>query len=104
MAQTSGWLLIGLTRFTRMPFLASIKDAKLRSFVTPGQALAVSAKLVHDGSGFAVTKAEVAADGRAVASAELTLRLLAFADPSLRSSMERMANEIAFPMDALVHG
>ena len=35
MAQTSGWLLIAVTRFTRMPFFAAVKEAKLRSFVTP---------------------------------------------------------------------
>jgi 3-hydroxymyristoyl/3-hydroxydecanoyl-(acyl carrier protein) dehydratase len=33
MAQTSGWLIIGLTNFTRMPFLAGVKEAKLRTFV-----------------------------------------------------------------------
>src|SRR6187455_3706507 len=49
MAQTSGWLLIAMHKFTRMPFFAAVKEAKLRTFVTPGQALAVSAKLVHDG-------------------------------------------------------
>ena len=43
MAQTSGWLIIGLTEFARMPFLAAVKEAKLRTFVTPGQTLAVSA-------------------------------------------------------------
>ena len=26
MAQTSGWLVIGLTKFTRMPFLVAVKD------------------------------------------------------------------------------
>ena len=41
MAQASGWLIIGLTKFTRMPFLAAFKEAKLRSFVTPGQRLAL---------------------------------------------------------------
>ena len=45
MAQTSGWLLIAHTKFTRMPFFAAVKEAKLRSFVTPGQVLSVSAKL-----------------------------------------------------------
>src|SRR2546422_7433490 len=54
MAQTSGWLLIAMHKFTRMPFFAAVKEAKLRTFVTPGQVLAVSATLVHDGSGFAV--------------------------------------------------
>src|SRR2546425_10792918 len=56
MAQTSGWLIIGATRFTRMPFFAAVKEAKLRSFVLPGQELALSAKLMHEGSGFAVAK------------------------------------------------
>ena len=31
MAQTSGWLIIGLTKFTRMPFLVAFKEAKLRT-------------------------------------------------------------------------
>src|SRR5439155_25496133 len=33
MAQASGWLIIGLTRLTRMPVLAASTEAKLRSFV-----------------------------------------------------------------------
>ena len=36
MAQTSGWLIIGLMRFDRMPFLAAVKEGKFRSFVRPG--------------------------------------------------------------------
>ncbi len=51
MAQTSGWLIIGVTNFTRMPFLAAIKEAKLRTFVRPGQLLSIPASLVHEGSG-----------------------------------------------------
>src|SRR5439155_13386234 len=34
MAQASGWLIIGLTKFTRMPLLAAFKEAKLPSFGT----------------------------------------------------------------------
>src|SRR6516165_1207771 len=30
MAQTSGWLIVGVTIFTRMPFLAGVREAKLR--------------------------------------------------------------------------
>ena len=37
MAQTSGWLLIALLKFDRMPFLASVKEAKMRDFVKPGE-------------------------------------------------------------------
>ncbi len=31
MAQTSGWLLIALMKFERMPFLAAVKEAKMRT-------------------------------------------------------------------------
>src|SRR5262249_16690647 len=66
MAQTSGWLLIAITKFTRMPFFAAVKEAKLRTFVTPGQELALSSKLVHEGSGFARTKADIRCDDKLV--------------------------------------
>src|SRR3982750_2258779 len=71
MAQTSGWLIIGRTRFAKMPFLATLKDAKLRNFVTPGQRLDLSAKLAHEGSGFAVTEAEVQVDGKVMCNATI---------------------------------
>jgi 3-hydroxyacyl-[acyl-carrier-protein] dehydratase len=101
MAQTSGWLLIGMRKFTRMPFFAAVKEAKLRGFVKPGEALAVSAKVVHDGSGFARTQAEIRRDGKVVCSAELTFRLVPFPSPDFRVSMEKFAAEIAFPKEAL---
>ena len=103
MAQTSGWLLIAMHKFTRMPFFAAVKEAKLRTFVTPGQVLNVSAKLVHDGSGFAITKADIKCEGKPVCNAELTFRLVEFPNPSFRTSMEKVAAELAFPMEVL-HG
>src|ERR1700730_17932684 len=48
MAQASGWLIIGLTRFERMPFLAAVRNAKLRTFVSPGEVLSLTASLIHD--------------------------------------------------------
>jgi 3-hydroxyacyl-[acyl-carrier-protein] dehydratase len=101
MAQTSGWLLIAMHKFTRMPFFAAVKEAKLRTFVTPGQVLSVSAKLVHDGSGFAITKADIKCEGKPVCNAELTFRLVEFPNPSFRASMEKVAAEVAFPMEVL---
>ena len=56
MAQSSGWLVLGALKFERMPFLAIVKEAKMRGYVSPGQLLTVEAKLEHEGSGFAVTK------------------------------------------------
>ena len=101
MAQTSGWLLIALRKFTRMPFFAAVKDAKLRTFVKPGEALSVTAKVLHDGSGFARTEAEIRRDGERVCDAELTFRLVEFPSPDFRASMEKVAAEIDFPKAAM---
>jgi len=102
MAQTSGWLIIALTKFTRMPFFAAVKEAKLRSFVTPGQVLEIHAELVHDGSGFARTRAEIRCEQKVVSNAELTFRLVEFPNPDFRASMEKVAAQIAFPMESVV--
>jgi 3-hydroxyacyl-[acyl-carrier-protein] dehydratase len=97
MAQTSGWLIIAITRFARMPFLAAVREAKLRTFVSPGQVLSLTASLVHEGSGFAVTKAAVEADGKTVANCEITFRVMEFPDPRFRTSMLEVAARIGFP-------
>jgi 3-hydroxyacyl-[acyl-carrier-protein] dehydratase len=104
MAQTSGWLIIGLTRFTRMPFLAAFREAKLRTFVTPGQSLALSAAIKHEGSGFAVTEAEIRVAGKVVCNGEILFRLVEFPSPEFRASMEKVAAAIAFPLQAPAHG
>jgi len=104
MAQTSGWLLIAITKFTRMPFFAAVKEAKLRTFVTPGQELTLSSKLVHEGSGFARTKADIRCDDKLVCNAEITFRLVEFPSPEFRTSMEKMAKILEFPIEAIPHG
>jgi len=104
MAQTSGWLLIAVTKFTRMPFFAAVKEAKLRTFVTPGQQLTLSGKLLHEGSGFAVTKADIRCDGKLVCNAEITFRLVEFPSPEFRANMEKMATILEFPIGALANG
>jgi 3-hydroxyacyl-[acyl-carrier-protein] dehydratase len=104
MAQTSGWLIIALTKFTRMPFFAAVKEAKLRTFVTPGQKLSVTASIEHEGSGYAMTKAAIRHEGKLVCNAEFTFRLVEFPSPDFRVNMEKVAAEIAFPMEALAHG
>lgn len=101
MAQASGWLIIGVTGFTRMPFLAAFKEAKLRSFVTPGQTLTVSAKLLHEGSGYMVTKSEIAVAGKRVCNAEITFRIVDFPSPKFRAGMQEVAVAIAFPMETV---
>jgi 3-hydroxyacyl-[acyl-carrier-protein] dehydratase len=104
MAQTSGWLVIALTRFERMPFLASVKEAKWRHFVTPGSHLSISATLEHDGSGYAVTKATLEAEGKVACDAEITFRVVAFPEPELRAHMRELAARLGFPMGAISDG
>jgi len=104
MAQTSGWLVIAVTKFSRMPFFAALKEAKLRSFVAPGQSLSLSAKLLHEGSGYAVTKADIRCDGKLTCNAEITFRLVEFPNAEFRASMEKMAAILEFPMGTLAHG
>jgi 3-hydroxyacyl-[acyl-carrier-protein] dehydratase len=104
MAQASGWLLIARNRFDRMPFLAAVKEAKLRTFVTPGQALTVSAKIMHEGSGFAMTEAEIAVDGKPVCNADLTFRIVDFPKGEFLENMHAVARRIGFQLEAPANG
>jgi 3-hydroxyacyl-[acyl-carrier-protein] dehydratase len=103
MAQSSGWLLLGLMKFERMPFLAIIKEAKMRGFVSPGQLLTIDAKVEHEGSGFAVTSAKVRVGTELRCSADLTFRHIPFPHPDLRVHMDAMAHKIGFPLQAMTH-
>jgi len=104
MAQASGWLIIGRTQFAKMPFLAALKEVKLRTFVTPGQALVVTAKIMHEGSGFALTEAEIRVDGKMVCNADITFRVVDFPPGDFVKHMHETAKRIAFPMEAGIHG
>jgi 3-hydroxyacyl-[acyl-carrier-protein] dehydratase len=97
MAQASGWLIIARNQFARMPFLAAVKEAKLRTFVTPGERLEVSAKLEHEGSGFAVTSAEIKSQGKRVCNAEITFRLVEFPEGDFTKAMHEWAQRIGLP-------
>ena len=104
MAQTSGWLLIALMKFQRMPFLAAVKEAKMRTFVTPGEKLTIDASIVHEGSGFTMTKANIMSGGKLACNATLTFRHVPFPNPELRGYMDVMAKRIGFPEQAMTDG
>src|SRR5258708_34250844 len=101
MAQTSGWLLIALLKFERMPFLAAVKEAKMRSFVSPGQLLKIDASVVHEGSGFAITAAKIHVGGELRCTATITFSHVPFPNPHLRGHMEPRANRIGLPHQAI---
>lgn len=97
MAQTGGWLVLATLRFAAMPFLTQVKEAKMRAFVVPGQALQAEARLIHDGSGYAVVEASIASAGKKVADAELRYRVVPFPNETLRAQMLDTARRIGVP-------
>jgi 3-hydroxyacyl-[acyl-carrier-protein] dehydratase len=104
MAQASGWLTIALTKFERMALLAQIREAKLRNLVRPGAVLAIEASLLHEGSGFAVTRAKIVGDDKPICDAELTLRTVPFPSKEISDQVRKAARQIDFPLDMLVDG
>jgi 3-hydroxyacyl-[acyl-carrier-protein] dehydratase len=101
MAQASGWLLLALMKFERMPFLAAVKEAKMRGFVNPGEVLTVEANLVHEGSGYAITDAKIKVAGKLRCNSTLMFTHVPFPNPDLRGHMDAVATRIGFPKQAL---
>ena len=89
MNHAAGWLMLGLNRWSRLPFFVGAKRVKIRHFVTPGQVMKATADLLHDGSGFAVSQCEVTVGGNQIAEAEVTMMLMNFPTPELGAEVER---------------
>lgn len=104
MAQAGGYLMLNRLGFVRMPFLASVKEAKFRSFVGPETVLAVEATLVHEGSGYAVATGRIAAAGKRICDAELTFRVLDFPAPELATAMRGQARRIGLHVPDDIQG
>src|SRR6266852_8508704 len=83
MAQTSGWLLLALMKFERMPFLAAVKEAKMRGFVSPGEMLTINANVLHEGSAYAITEAQVRVGGKLRCTARKQFSIILFPKPVL---------------------
>src|SRR6202166_4269255 len=81
MAQTSGWLLLALMKFERMPFLGAVKEAKMRGFVSPGELLTIDANILHEGSGYAMTEARVRVGGKLRCNSTITFSHAPFPSP-----------------------
>ena len=103
MAQTGGWLVLAVLRFQRMPFLAQVKEAKLRAFVTPGQKLQAEARLLHDGSGYAVVKGSITSEARRWRTPRSPTAWSPFPNDTLRAEMLETARRVAVP-EAFLHG
>jgi 3-hydroxyacyl-[acyl-carrier-protein] dehydratase len=87
MAQASGFMLLSRMQFEKMPFLANVTSAKMRTFVEPGQVLQVEAALEHDGSGFAATRARILREGKLLCDGKLMFRIMPFPNSTLKDNM-----------------
>ena len=101
MAQASGWLLLGLLKFERMPILAAVKEAKVRGSVFPGDLISVEAALIHEGSGYAVTEAKIRVGGKLRANSALTFTLIPFPNADMRGYMNSVAERVGFPQQVI---
>lgn len=99
MAQASGYLVLALGKFSQMPFLAGVRDAKLRSFVEPQTPVTIEARLEHDGSGFAMTRAAISHDEKKLCNARLTFKVMPFPAPELEAEMRRQAERIGLKIE-----
>lgn len=97
MAQTSGLLILARMQFARIPFLAAVRSAKVRREVSPGDALIIEARLLHEGSGFTVAKSQISVGGRQACESELTHRTMPFPDPKVRAFVEAVAAHVGLP-------
>ncbi|MEL7273807.1 MAG: 3-hydroxyacyl-ACP dehydratase FabZ family protein [Pseudomonadota bacterium] len=104
MAQASGFLIMAQTGFQAMPFLAGVKQGKLRTFVEPETVLDIEALLEHDGSGFAVTKAAIKSAGKKICDAQLTFKTMPFPDEKFSAMIANRAAEIGLPENLLPTG
>lgn len=99
MAQASGYLVLGLNRLSQMPFLMAVDKARFRIFVEPNARLVIEAELLMEGSGYAATKARIAADGKPVCDAELRFRLMPF-PVELQALMKARTTQIGLMAEA----
>jgi 3-hydroxyacyl-[acyl-carrier-protein] dehydratase len=93
MNHTSGYLMLGLNDFGRLPFFAGAKRVKIRRFVLPGMVMKITADLMHEGSGFCITRNEIKVDGESVAEAELTMMVMDFPSPELPELVRQRAKQ-----------
>ena len=87
MSQASGYLLMALNDFSLLPLLISVDEAKLRRPVKPRSELIIEAKIEHDGSGFAVMRAQVHHDGEQACRAVLKMKTKPFPTDELRRQL-----------------
>ena len=104
MAQACGHLILATLEYKAMPFLIEVRNAKMRSFVQPGAALNVSARIEHVGSGYVVAHAEISHEGKKVTQAEIRFRTMPFPSDAMRHVMLDLVESLGLPRPAVSSG
>lgn len=94
MAQASGILIMHTIDFAKIPLLATVKEAKFRDFVGPQTKLDIKAEIEHEGSGYAVTRAEIRVEGKRIANAQLTYTIRPFPSEMLQDMIKEQVAEM----------
>ncbi len=97
LVQAGGWLIRYTEDFAHSTvLLKQARAVKFNSFVTPGQTLAVTAKVQKQNESEYVLKASGTVDGKPTVSAKLTLDRFNLADrnPTLAKSDERIVKHM----------
>ena len=94
MAQASGILIMHTIDFAKIPLLAAVKEAKFRDFVGPQTKLDIKAEIEHEGSGYAVTRAEIRVEGKRIANAQLTYTIRPFPSEMLQDMIKEQVAEM----------
>ena len=98
MNHASGYLMLGLNGFSKLPFFAGTKRVKIKRFVTPGTLMKVRIDLVHEGSGFCMTSGEIKVGDEVVAEAEITMMLMNFPSEELAEEVRHRAAKVGFAL------
>ncbi|MCC0020849.1 MAG: beta-hydroxyacyl-ACP dehydratase [Nitratireductor sp.] len=93
MAQCSGILIMHTIDFQRIPLLAGVEKGKMRDFIGPKAELEIQAEIEHEGSGFAVTRAQIRSGNKRIANAQLTFTMQPFPE-GLQEEMIRQVSEM----------
>ena len=94
MAQSAGFLMLARNGFGKLPFLAMVKEAKMRGFVEPGTELSVDARIEQAGSAYALVKAAIRAGGKRMCNATLMLSEVDFPTAELRDLVRARGRDV----------
>ena len=105
MAQTSGWLVVAVNGFRADGISCCRQGCQVPDVCNARpEIVGEGATLLHEGSGYAITKAIIKLDGKSICDATLTLRVLDFPNDEMKLRMRETAALVGFPAEVPANG